>query len=68
VGAREDIYGALRELAAHAVAVLVVTSDYEEVVQAADRAYVMARAGSPPSCRETTSPRAGCSLRQEDRE
>ncbi len=43
VGAREDIYEALRELAAHAVAVLVVTSDYEEAVQVADRAFVMAK-------------------------
>ncbi len=43
VGARADIYGALRELAANGVAVLVVTSDYEEAVQVADRAYVMAK-------------------------
>ena len=43
VGAREDIYRSLRELAATGVAILVVTSDYEEAVQVADRAYVMAR-------------------------
>jgi ribose transport system ATP-binding protein len=43
VGARADIYRSLRELAAGGVAVLVVTSDYEEVVQVADRAYVMAK-------------------------
>lgn len=43
VGAREDIYGSLRELAKAGVAVLVVTSDYEEAVQVADRAYVMAK-------------------------
>jgi ribose transport system ATP-binding protein len=43
VGAREDIYRSLRELAATGVAVLVVTSDYEEAVQVADRAYVMVK-------------------------
>lgn len=44
VGARADIYQALRELASGGVAILVVTSDYEEAVQVADRAYVMAKA------------------------
>ncbi|MFN8623707.1 MAG: sugar ABC transporter ATP-binding protein [Chloroflexota bacterium] len=43
VGAREDIYRSLRQLAANGVAVLVVTSDYEEVVQVADRTYVMSK-------------------------
>lgn len=43
VGAREDIYGALRELAAGGVGVLVVTSDYEEAFQVADRVYVMTK-------------------------
>jgi ribose transport system ATP-binding protein len=43
VGARGDIYAALRELAATGMAILVVTSDYEEVFQVADRAYVMAK-------------------------
>ncbi|MFV2064976.1 MAG: sugar ABC transporter ATP-binding protein, partial [Chloroflexota bacterium] len=43
VGARADIYSSLRDLAAEGVAVLVVTSDYEEAVQLADRVFVMAR-------------------------
>jgi ribose transport system ATP-binding protein len=43
VGARADIYRVLRDLAAKGAAVLVATSDYEEVVQLADRAVVMAR-------------------------
>ncbi len=43
VGARADIYRVLRDLAAQGTAVLVATSDYEEVVQLADRAVVMAR-------------------------
>ncbi|MBX3028847.1 MAG: sugar ABC transporter ATP-binding protein [Chloroflexi bacterium] len=43
VGAREDIYRSLRELAAGGAAVLVVTSDYEEAVQVADRVYVMSK-------------------------
>ena len=43
VGARQDIYRALRILAAEGVAVLISTSDYEEAVQVADRAYVMSK-------------------------
>lgn len=43
VGARLDIYRALRDLSAEGVAVLISTSDYEEAVQVADRAYVMAK-------------------------
>jgi ribose transport system ATP-binding protein len=43
VGARADIYRSLRALAATGVAVLAVTSDYEEVIQVADRAYVMSK-------------------------
>ena len=43
VGARADIYAALRSLAFDGAAVLVATSDYEEVVQLADRAVVMVR-------------------------
>ncbi|HET7829567.1 MAG TPA: sugar ABC transporter ATP-binding protein [Candidatus Limnocylindrales bacterium] len=43
VGARQDIYAALRTLAASGVAVLISTSDYEEAVQVADRVHVMAK-------------------------
>ena len=43
VGARQEIYAAIRDLAAQGKAILVVTSDYEEAVQVADRAIVMAR-------------------------
>ena len=43
VGARQDIYRALRDLAASGVAVLISTSDYEEAVQVADRVHVMAK-------------------------
>lgn len=43
VGARVEIYASIRELAAHERAVLVVTSDYEEAVQLADRVLVMAK-------------------------
>jgi ribose transport system ATP-binding protein len=43
VGARQEIYRSVRQLATEGVAVLVATSDSEEVVQLADRAVVMAR-------------------------
>ena len=44
VGAREDIYKVLRQRATEdGLAVLVATSDYEEVVQLADRALVIAK-------------------------
>lgn len=44
VGARQDIYDTVRRAARERdVGVLVVTSDYEEVVQLADRALVMSR-------------------------
>lgn len=41
VGARQEIYAVIRQLADEGVAVLISTSDYEEVVQVADRAVVM---------------------------
>jgi ribose transport system ATP-binding protein len=43
VGARQEIYRSIRALSAQGVGVLIPTSDYEEVVQVADRAAVMAR-------------------------
>ena len=43
VGARSELYRSMRDLAANGVAMLISTSDYEEVVQVADRAAVMAR-------------------------
>jgi len=43
VGARMEIYREIRKLARNGMGVLVATSDYEEVVQLADRAAVMAR-------------------------
>jgi ABC-type sugar transport system ATPase subunit len=43
VGARQEIYSVIRDLAREGKAILVVTSDYEEAVQVADRAVVMAR-------------------------
>jgi len=43
VGARQEIYAAVRTLAAEGQAVLVVTSDYEEAVQVSDRVIVMLR-------------------------
>ncbi|MDO7881558.1 sugar ABC transporter ATP-binding protein [Antiquaquibacter soli] len=43
VGARQEIYSAIRALSREGQAVLVVTSDYEEAVQLADRVVVMQR-------------------------
>ena len=43
VGARAELYRSMRGLAADGIGILVATSDYEEVVQVADRALVMAR-------------------------
>jgi len=43
VGARAELYRAMRDLARQGIGMLVATSDYEEVVQVADRAIVMAK-------------------------
>jgi ribose transport system ATP-binding protein len=43
VGARAELYRSMRDLARQGIGMLVATSDYEEVVQVADRAIVMAR-------------------------
>jgi ribose transport system ATP-binding protein len=43
VGARQEIYRSIRRLGSEGVGILIPTSDYEEVVQVADRALVMAR-------------------------
>jgi len=43
VGARQEIYRSIRRLSSEGIGVLIPTSDYEEVVQVADRAIVMAR-------------------------
>jgi ribose transport system ATP-binding protein len=43
VGARQEIYTVIRSLASEGQAVLVVTSDYEEAIQIADRVIVMQR-------------------------
>jgi ribose transport system ATP-binding protein len=43
VGAREEIYAVLRGLAAEGTTVIVVSSDYEDIVGVADNALVMVR-------------------------
>jgi ribose transport system ATP-binding protein len=43
VGARQEIYRSIRKLGSEGAGLLIPTSDYEEVVQVADRAAVMAR-------------------------
>jgi ribose transport system ATP-binding protein len=43
VGARAELYRSMRQLAAGGIAILISSSDYEEVVQVADRAVVLAR-------------------------
>jgi ribose transport system ATP-binding protein len=43
VGARQEIYQAVRRLADDGAAVVVATSDYEDIVAVADRVHVMVR-------------------------
>jgi ribose transport system ATP-binding protein len=43
VGARQEIYRSIRRLSSEGIGILIPTSDYEEVVQVADRAVVMTR-------------------------
>ncbi|WBU60587.1 sugar ABC transporter ATP-binding protein [Paracoccus albus] len=43
VGAREEIYQLLRELARDGHAILIASSDYEDIVHAATRAVIMVR-------------------------
>ncbi|GAA0234214.1 sugar ABC transporter ATP-binding protein [Actinomadura nitritigenes] len=43
VGARQEIYQAIRRLAADGTAVLVASSDYEDIIAVADQAAVMVR-------------------------
>lgn len=41
VGAKEEIYGMIRQLAQHGVAVIVLSSEAQEVIRLCDRALVM---------------------------
>jgi ribose transport system ATP-binding protein len=43
VGARQEIYRAIRALTEQGVAVLVASSDHDEIYQLADRAAIMVR-------------------------
>ena len=43
VGAREDIYAAIRQSAAAGAAVMIVTSDFQEIENLCSRAYVLVR-------------------------
>lgn len=43
VGARQEIYGVLRDLARQGHGILMASSDYEDIIEAATRAVVMVR-------------------------
>ena len=43
IGAREDIYAAIRQAAEAGAAVMIVTSDFEEIENLCSRAYVLVR-------------------------
>ncbi len=43
IGAREEIYAAIRQAAETGAAVMIVTSDFEEIANLCSRAYVLAR-------------------------
>jgi len=43
IGAREDIYAAIRDVAAAGAAIMIVTSDFEEIENLCSRAFVFVR-------------------------
>ena len=51
VGARSEIYGLMDELAAAGVAILMISSDLEEVLGMSDRVLVLHEGRWPASCR-----------------
>ena len=54
VGAKSEIYALMDELAGEGVAVLMISSDLEEVLGMSDRVLVCTRAGWPANCRATS--------------
>ena len=56
VGAKDEIYALLDELAAEGKAIIMISSELPEVLRLSHRIAVMARAGSPPSS-TTPTPR-----------
>ena len=55
IGAIEFIYGQLRALRDAGCAVLVVSSELDEILALADRVLVMNQGASPASCRSTNA-------------